>query len=383
MRRATRLACALAVAVLALASGCADDESASAVVAPPVMVQPVIGARVVDRIEAAGQLLAVEEAAVAAEVGGRVTEVSVPEGAAVAAGDVVLEIDRERRQLALDNETALEAEAEAALAEARRESKRIAQLRDRNAASQSQLDEAETALRRAQSRLAAARAQKGLAARALRDASVAAPFAGLVARRYVSAGDFVTEGEKLYDLVALDPVEVEFHLTERDSGRVELGDRVEVRVAPYPDEVFEAQVNLVSPRIDPRTRTLRVKALLPNPHGRLRPGLFARADLGVAEREGVPMIPEDAVLQRSDGAVVFVLDGTPGPEGVLRVQRRNVRLGVFRDGLVEAAEGLRVGERVVVRGHSRLVDGSPVDLRNSEGEPVAADGSPRPARDAS
>jgi membrane fusion protein (multidrug efflux system) len=243
--------------------------------------------------------------------------------------------------------------------------------------SQSQLDEAQTALRRAESRLSAARAQRGLAERALRDASVGAPFDGLLARRYVSAGDFVSEGQALYDLVALDPVEVEFHLTERDSGRVKLGDRVEVRVAPHPDEVFEAHVNVISPRIDPRTRTLRVKARLPNPDGRLRPGLFARADLGVAVRQDVPMIPEDAVLQRSDGAVVFVLDGDS------RVSRRNIRLGVFRDGRVEATVGLRVGERVVVRGHSRLVDGSPVDVRTAEGEPVAGDGSPRQGEESS
>jgi membrane fusion protein (multidrug efflux system) len=344
-------------------------EERRAITAPPVMVEQVVAQTVEDRIEAAGQLLAVDEASVAAEVSGRVTEVRVPEGAAVAVGDVVLEIDRERRQLALDSERATVAEADAAIVEARREQERIQRLFDRSAVSRAQLDDAETGLRRARSRLAAARAQQGLAERALRDASVAAPFDGLVARRYVSAGDFVGVGEKLYDLVALHPIEVEFHLTERDSGRVQLGDRVEVRVAPHPEEVFTAAVNVVSPRIDPRTRTLRVKAALDNEDGRLRPGLFARADLGVAVREGVPMLPEAAILQRSDGAVVFVLDGD------LRVERRNVRTGVFRDGYVEAVSGIEAGDRVVVRGQSRLVDGSVVDVRTSEGEPVVA-GSP-------
>jgi membrane fusion protein (multidrug efflux system) len=149
---------------------------------------------------------------------------------------------------------------------------------------------------------------------------------------------------------------------------------VEVRVAPHPDEVFEAVVNVVSPRIDPRTRTLRVKAALENEDGRLRPGLFARADLGVAVREGVPMLPEDAILQRSDGAVVFVLadDST--------VDRRNIRTGVHLDGRVEVISGVRAGERVVVRGHSRLLDGSVVDVRTEDGRPVVA-GSPPPADD--
>jgi membrane fusion protein (multidrug efflux system) len=213
---------------------------------------------------------------------------------------------------------------------------------------------------------------------------VAAPFDGLVARRFVSAGDHVAEGEKLFDLVALDPIEVEFHLTERDSGRVVIGDKVDVRVTPYPDEVFHATVHVVSPRIDPATRTLRVKALVENPERKLRPGLFARADLGVAVREKVPMIPEQAVLQRSDGAVVFVVrDGN-------RAERRSVRLGVFRDGLAEVVEGVAVGEQVIVRGSSRLVDGSVVDLRRADGSAVdvlgdgagepAVAGEPSPAR---
>jgi membrane fusion protein (multidrug efflux system) len=329
------------------------------------MVEPVIASALEERIEATGQLLAVDEASVAAEVSGRLTSIRIPEGAAVAAGDVVLEIDRERRELALENERALVGEARAAISEAEREVARGRRLQSRQAASKARLEDAETALLRARSRHQAAEAKRGLAERALRDASVAAPFDGLVARRYVSVGDYVSQGQKLYDLVALNPIEVEFRLTERDSGRVELGDPVTVRVASHPEEVFTARVNLVSPRIDPDTRTLRVKALLDNADGRLRPGLFARADLGVAEREGVAMIPEEAILRRSDGAIVYVLDGDD------RVQRRQVRTGVFRDGQVEVVSGVRVGEWVVVRGQARLVDGSVVELRGARGEPVA------------
>jgi membrane fusion protein, multidrug efflux system len=358
MKRALLVSCACAALWL---SGCGSDDAAPAVAAPPVMVAEVEPATLTERIEAAGQLVAVDEASVAAEVGGRVTALRVEEGAAVAKDDVVLEIDRERRVLELASQRAGSAEAREAIERAQRELKRITSLAERNAASQSRLDEAETELRQARARLEAAEAQRGLADRAMRDASVAAPFAGLLARRYVSVGDFVNAGEPLFDLVALDPIEVEFHLAERDSGRVSLGDKVEVHVAPFPNETFLATVHVVSPRIDPATRTLRVKARLDNSAGRLRPGLFARADLGVAERSNVPMLPEEAVLQRSDGAVVFVLrdDG--------RVERRGIQTGIIRDSRVEAVSGLRVGERVVVRGQSRLVDGLVVDVRDADG----------------
>jgi membrane fusion protein (multidrug efflux system) len=376
-----RLLCAIAASAALCA--CGGDDAAEAK-GTPVTAERVAGHQIVEQIQATGELLAVEEASVAAEVSGRITAMRVSEGAPVHQGDVVLEIDKERRELELANETAMTAAARSEIAQEKRELERIRTLHKSEAASQSQLDAANTRMTTAQAKLSAAEAQLGLAKLALRNASVAAPFDGLVARRFVSAGDHVSEGEKLFDLVALDPIEVEFHLTERDSARVAIGDKVDVRVTPYPDEVFHATVHVVSPRIDPATRTLRVKARVENPERKLRPGLFARTDLGVAVRERVPMIPEQAVLQRSDGSVVFVVrDGN-------RAQRRQVKLGVFRDGLAEVVDGIAVGEQVIVRGSSRLVDGSVIDLRRADGsavdvlgngasEPTVA-GTPTPAR---
>jgi len=125
---------------------------------------------------------------------------------------------------------------------------------------------------------------------------------------------------------------------------------------------------VVSPTIDRRTRTLRVRALIENADGRLRPGLFARANLGVAHREGVILVPEEAVQQRADGAVVFrVLDGN-------RVERRIVTLGSMREGEVEIRSGLSPDDHVVSRGHSDLVDGSVIAPRNPDGSPLAGAG---------
>jgi membrane fusion protein, multidrug efflux system len=352
-----------AVALATALCACGDDEAAQAK-GTPVSAERVAAHQIVEQIQATGELVAVEEASVAAEVSGRITALRVAEGAHVSSGDVVLEIDRERRELELANERAMVAGARSEIAQQKRELERIRTLHKSEAASQSQLDAASTRLSSAQAVLAAAEAKLGMAQLALRNASVAAPFDGMVARRFVSAGDHVAEGEPLFDLVALDPIEVEFHLAERDSARVSVGRPVDVRVTPYPEEVFHATVHVVSPRIDPATRTLRVKARVENPERKLRPGLFARADLGVAVRERVPMIPEQAVLQRSDGSVVFVVrDGN-------RAERRQVRLGVFRKGLAEVVEGVAVGEQVIVRGSSRLVDGSVIDLRRADGTAV-------------
>jgi membrane fusion protein (multidrug efflux system) len=139
-----------------------------------------------------------------------------------------------------------------------------------------------------------------------------------------------------------------------------------VRVAPFPDEVFHARVSMISPRIDPRSRTLRIKARIENCETRLRPGLFARADLGVSEREAVPMVPESAILQRADGSIAFRM---VKPDQVERVV---LDTGTIRDGFVEILGGLAVDDMIVVRGHARLVNGARVDVRTKTGDPVVA-----------
>ena len=354
--------------LLASGSGaCSDEARTNTVQAPPVFVVGVEQRDVEDRIEATGQLLARSDASVAAQVRGQITRLAVDEGAAVEPGQLILEIDPQLHSLEVANQRAGVSEAEAQLADAEREADRVGRLSGRGAASQADVDEARTQLELANARLEAARARLGLARRALADSSVVAPFAGRVARRYVSEGEFVSPGTPLFDLVALQDMEVEFHLAERDSGLVSEGDLVEVRVAPFPDEVFPATVAVISPTIDPRTRTLRVKARVENSERRLRPGLFARADLGVAERKGVVMVPEDAILLRADGTVLFRMSGAN------EVERLAVETGVREDGLVEVVAGLVPGDRVVVRGQSQLVDGSVVDVRTVDGRKPAAD----------
>ena len=125
----------------------------------------------------------------------------------LALGAIVVEIDPERRQLEVDNMSAVAVQAEAQLKEARRELDRVEKLAGHGAASEVRVDEVHTRVDMARSGLVAAQAQAGLAGRALADASVTAPFAGLIARRRVSAGEYVNEGQELFDLVA-DPLEV-------------------------------------------------------------------------------------------------------------------------------------------------------------------------------
>jgi membrane fusion protein (multidrug efflux system) len=360
-------AAAMSVFLLGGLAACGGEEVEAESPAKSVVLVPVIVRDVEERIAATGQLLAKQRADVSAQVGGEITQILADEGEAVADGTVVIEIDPDRRKLDLDRARARSAEAASALAEAERQHRRVEELAAKDIASRAQQDQAKTALVGARSRLQAAQADLGAAERATADSRVTTRFAGTIGRRFVSRGEFVQPGQKLFELVSLDPVEVEFTLPEADASRLTLGLPLDVTVAPYPDEIFHATVSMISPVVDERTRTLRVKALLPNPDGRLRPGLFARTDLGIAKRASVVLIPEEAVLQRADGAVVF-----RATNGGTHVERRVVQIGRITGGEAEISGGLDADDSVVVRGHAALVDGAAVIARNPDGTPAVA-----------
>ncbi|MCP3983570.1 MAG: efflux RND transporter periplasmic adaptor subunit [bacterium] len=350
------------VGCLALAAlACSDAPQDINITARPVVVQEVELVTLEEQIEATGELLAKDSATLASEVAGRITELQIDEGDRVEEGDLLLSIDPQKRELELADARARLAEAVANLEEQQRELVRRQQLFDRKIASSQALDKAKTALSLARSRRQAAGARVGVAARAVEDSQVRAPFSGLIASREVSRGEYVRVGQELFDLVALDPIEVEFSVAERDSARVRLGMKVAVRVSPYPEEIFTGEVSVISPRIDRRTRTLRVKARISNGDGRLRPGLFARADLGVATREKALVVPQQAVLLRAEGQIVYTVDAEN------RVHRVAVEAGIHLGGQIEIISGLGVGDVIVVRGHAALSDDMLVSRRNPDG----------------
>ena len=227
-----RRALSMLLPLLLLAALACEEAPPPKLRGTPVVLSSVELRDLVERIEAPGELLAKNRAVIAAEVAGQVTEISADEGASVEPGAIVIEIDPERRRLEIADARARVAETQASLTERKRELARMRKLRKREVASSAQLESAETALETADSRVLAARASLGVAERALRDSSVAAPFGGLVAMRYVHRGEYVQPGQPLFELVSLDPIEVEFHLAEVDSARVALGQEVDVRVLP-------------------------------------------------------------------------------------------------------------------------------------------------------
>lgn len=342
----------------AVTLGCSEEEKTTEKLLPAVSVSEVVVIDLDEEIRASGDLEARFHTMVAAEIAGRVTELSIDEGAFVESGETVIEIDPERRELDLGAAEARRAQARASYRKEKSQTERVRKLRSENISSVQQIEEAETALLFARSALEAEQAAVGVAARALADASVSAPFAGLVARRSVDLGEFVQVGDPLFELVSLNPLEAIFSLPELDTERVRVGQPIEVKVGAFRGRSFQGKVIFVSPTIEPETRTLRVKAEVDNSEGLLRPGLFARVNLGVSRREGVMMIPQEAVIQRASGAFVFrVLEDD-------RVERVEIETGAVDEGRVEVRGPLAAGDWVVERGHGGLANGMVVAVRD-------------------
>jgi RND family efflux transporter MFP subunit len=192
-----------------------------------------------------------------------------------------------------------------------------------------------------------------LARKALADTVVRAPFNGVVAERLVSVGDYVTKGTKVAVVVRVNPLRVRLTIPEQFVASVAVGQKVSFEVDAYSGRAFEGVVKYVSPALEANQRALTVEAVVPNPRGELKPGLFATARLQQPEPAPGLVVPPTAVLTSAGTSRVFVVNGDC-------VEERIVTVGQTLDAGVEITSGLKAGEHVATRNVPQLADGMPV-----------------------
>ncbi len=176
---------------------------------------------------------------------------------------------------------------------------------------------------------------------------VRAPFAGRAVAKEATRGELITPEHVLFTVANLDQVWLWVDVYERDLRRVRIGETVEARFDAWPGETFTGQLAYLADQLDPASRTVRARVDLPNPAGRLKPGMFARVLLSGGGEDGaqaVLAVPRVAVQRHDQMAVVFVRTGDT------RFERRRVELGQASDELVEIRTGLAAGEEVVTEG---------------------------------
>lgn len=337
---------AFGLALLMASSGCGKKGGPGG--GPGGMAVHVVGFAVArepieERVSLVGSLMANESVQIQSEIDGSIDEIAFDEGQPVTKGHVLARIDQKKLQAGM-------AEVEARLQLAESTLQRYTALAESRAVSQQEVDQAASTFE-------ANRASIDLMKAQLEDATIIAPFDGIVGERRISLGQFVSKGTLITSLIDPDPMKAEFHMPERYVSQVATGQRVDMTVAAYPDETFSGEVYFVGPEVDASTRTVLVKALVPNADGKLRSGMFANLSLIMQVRKHALVIPETALIIQGQTTTVFVVDEQN------TVQPRQVKPGVRLAGRVEVLEGLRAGDTVVIEGTQKLGPGAKVVVR--------------------
>lgn len=314
---------------------------------------PVEADQWVRSVESVGSVRAVQGADLATETPGTVSAIHFENGAEVKAGDLLLELDTEAESATLRS-----AEAEADLA--RTVYDRTKSLRASNAVPQSELDAADSQLRKITALVEQLRA-------AIAKKQVRAPFSGRLGIREVNLGQFVEHGDKIVSLQSLDPVFIDFLLPQQLISTLSPGQKILVRTDAYPGRDFEGTLTAINSEVDRVTRNIRLQGTLKNSDGALRPGMFARVEIFQGGADEVLRVPLTAVLRASYGDSVFVILEEPGADGEneLVVEQRFIRTGRTMGDFIAVTEGLSAGDRVVSAGAFKLRNGSLVRIDNS------------------
>lgn len=307
-----------------------------------VDVAKVTTATLVEDVNAAGTLRSNESVVLRPEVSGRITRLNFQDGQPVKKGQVLIAFDAAVNQAEVQ-------QAKAELNIARANFERNADLAKQKFISERARDESLANVQVLEAKLALAQAR-------LSKLEIRAPFSGVVGIRNVSVGDYVKDGTDLVNLEDISSVKVDFRVPERYVDLVQPGQPIEVQVDALPGKPFSAKVDAVDPLVDSSGRSALLRGRIANPEGKLKPGMFARVKLILAERQDALMIPEEAIVPQGGKVTVWkVVDG----KAVLT----EVKTGLRRAAKVEILQGLQAGDTVVTAGQIRLSkDGTPVRI---------------------
>jgi membrane fusion protein, multidrug efflux system len=315
-------------------------------------------------LDAIGTVAAVQGVTVSADLPGVVDRIGFDSGRTVQKGDVLVQLDTRQEQAQL-------AGAESQVQLARLNFERMKGLVEQDAVSRAEFDAAAAAHQQAEAKVREIRAT-------IERKTIRAPFSGVLGIRQVNLGQYLTGGDPVVPLQALNPVYVNFGVPQQDAGQMRHGRSVRVTVGELGDQAFTGRVTAVDAVVDQTTRNVQVQATLANPGGTLRPGMFVQAHVMVGAAQHVVALPASAINYAPYGDSVFVVGEMKDPKGraYRGVRQQVVKLGAARGDQIAVLSGLDAGEEVVSSGVFKLRNGAAVQINNTV-QP-ANNRSPRP-----
>jgi membrane fusion protein (multidrug efflux system) len=290
-------------------------------------------------VKAVGTVLADASAMLRAEIPGQIIKLHFDDGQPVIKGEPLFSIEA----------TVLEAEANEARANAEQSEAafdRAKELIDDRLISATDFDSARANYNVSIARLLSSQAR-------LSKTVIRAPFDGFVGLRKINIGDYATIGQELVDVVRLDPLRVEFSVPETLLAQIRPEQTIDVSIGAFPGEIFHGVITAIAPQIDVTGHSVAIRARLPNPDLKLRPGLFAQVSVTLAVKSDALMIPEQAIWPIGQTKTVFVVENA-------KAIQKTVTTGQRKPGQVEISSGLVAGEEIVTAGQMKIFDGAAV-----------------------
>lgn len=295
-------------------------------------------------INTSGSLISDEEVDLKFENSGKIIRISFKEGTRVKKGELLaklndLDLQAELGSLKILHKLAAEKEA------------RERTLLEREAVSQESYDQVKTSLQSVESEIEIIKVR-------IAETEIHAPFDGIIGLRFVSEGAFVTPEITIAKLIKNNPLKIDFAIPERYSGMVKAGSDVKFSLENS-DKKYNADVYAIEPKIDPRTRTIAVRAIYENRNEELQPGRFVKVELIIREIDNALKIPTEAVIPELGGEKVFIVRGD-------KVQSVKVKTGLRTEGNIEVVDGLNPGDTIVTNGVMQLRNDMPVVFEGVE-----------------
>ena len=321
---------------------------------PPEAVTTIVAAR--DEWPATwsaiGTIAAVQGVTVSADLPGIVERITFESGRAVEAGDVltVLDTRQERAQL-----QAVEAQRDLAQVDFGR----MQGLLNERVVSRAEYDRATADQRQSEARVAEIVA-------IIERKEIRAPFSGIVGIRQVDLGQYLSAGDPVVSLQSLHPIYVNFGVPQQAVGQMTLGREVRMTSGDLGGATFTGRVTALDSVVDETTRNVQVQATLPNPEGKLRPGMFVQTEVVVGANRSVIALPASAVSYAPYGDSVFIVTDLKGPDGETYrgVRQQFVKVDGARGDQVAVVSGVQPGDEVVTSGVFKLRNGAAVQVNN-------------------